>query len=316
MNLNIKTIRHADQLIANYIHTTPVLSSDALDQHTQSQLYFKCENFQKTGSFKARGAINSVLSLTNDEAKRGVVGHSSGNHGGALALAGKLRGIPATIVVPENTSRVKIEAIRHYGANVVTCEPTMHAREAMAERIVKEQGASYIPPFNHYSVMAGQGTIGLELLKQVENVDSVIVPVGGGGLISGIGTAINALNPSVEIIGVEPEAASYGAQSFKAGNHCADNQTELVTVAEGLAAAVGKETFPIIQQHVDDFIVVNDELIVHAMQLIWSRMKIIVEPAAAAAYAAVLKNTERFNNKTVVLIMTGGNVDLDDLPWK
>ncbi|HAQ49408.1 MAG TPA: serine dehydratase [Glaciecola sp.] len=315
MDLNLEAIRLAEAVIADYIHQTPVLSNMALNSLTGSQLYFKCENFQKTGSFKARGASYSVLSLSDVVADKGVVTHSVGNHGGALALAGKQRNIPVTIVVPSDAPKIKVDAIRQYNAEIITCESTMQAREATAERIVEKTGATYIPPFNSHSVMTGQGTLGLELLRQVENLDVVIIPVGGGGLISGVGTAIKSLVPTIEIIGVEPVAADFGSQSLITGQYCADNKTRLITVADGLAAAIGTLTFPIIQQCVDDFITVNDELIVEAMQLIWTRMKIIVEPAASAALAAVLQNPDRFRNKKVALIMTGGNVDLNNLPW-
>lgn len=315
MSLSLSAIRQAEIVIGDYIHHTPVLSNATLNQLTGSHLHFKCENFQKSGSFKMRGASYSVLSLPPDVAKKGVVAHSVGNHGGALALTGKLRNIPVSVVVPSDAPDVKIEAIRQYGAKVIICAPTMEAREATASQIVEEQGAVYIPPFNSYSVMVGQGTLGLELINQIEHIDSVIIPVGGGGLIGGMSYAIKSLKPTVEIIGVEPEAASFGAQSMSEGKYCGNAEGQLVTVADGLAAAIGTLTFPVISKNVDDFIVVSDELIIEAMKLIWTRMKIIVEPAAAAALAAVLKNPDRFHGKNTALIMTGGNVDLNNLPW-
>lgn len=315
MALNLQTICQAEAKIGNYIHQTPVLSSNLLNQHTGSSLYFKCENFQKTGSFKIRGASYSVLSLPPDIAAKGVVAHSVGNHGGALALTGKLQNIPVTIVVPNDAPSVKIDAIRQYGAEVVICEPTMEARESTSIQLVKEKGATYIPPFNSYSVMTGQGTLGLELLRQIEHLDAVIVPVGGGGLIGGMACAIKSLKPNIEVIGVEPRAASFGAQSMAEGKYCGDSSAKLMTIADGLAAAIGTLTFPVINEYVDDFIVVDDDLIVEAMQLIWTRMKMIVEPAAAAALAAVLKNTDRFHNRNIALVMTGGNINLDKLPW-
>jgi len=315
MTLDLHIIRQAEQVIRQYIHQTPVLSSDTLNRQTGSQLHFKCENFQKSGSFKIRGACYSVLSLPVELAQKGVVAHSVGNHGGALALIAKLRNIPVSIVVPSDAPSVKIDAIRQYGAEVIICDPTMEARESTSLQIVEEKGATYIPPFDSYPVMTGQGTLGLELFKQIDNIDAVVVPVGGGGLISGISYAIKALNPAIEVIGVEPTAANFAAQSLAAGTLCESKNSQLKTIADGLAAGTGKLTLPFIKKYVDELLVVDDELIVEAMELIWTRMKIIVEPAAAAALAAVLKHSDRFHRRNTVLIMTGGNVNLNRLPW-
>lgn len=316
MSITLEKIRQAQFLISGHIHRTPVLNSTILNELTNSSLHFKCENFQKTGSFKARGAGYSVLSLPEAEAQKGIVAHTSGNHGGALAWAGKNRGIPVTVVVPHDAPTIKLDAMAYYGAEVVRCEPNMQARESTAEQIVAETQANYIPPFNSYTVIAGQGTLGLEILADIKHLDTVIVPVGGGGLISGVAAAIKSINPAIEIIGVEPVAASSGAQSLVAGVHQADNQTPLKTVADGLAASIGSLTFPLIQQYVDDILIVTDDAIVDAMQLIWTRMKIIVEPAASAALAAVIQHPERFCKKEVALVMTGGNLDLGQLPWQ
>lgn len=279
--LTLALIRAAHARIADYVHRTPVMTSATLDELAQAKVFFKCENFQKTGAFKARGAANAVLSLSDEQARRGVVTHSSGNHAAALARAAKLRGIPAYIVMPTNSPRAKQAAVRRYGGEIVFCEPTLQARERTAEEVTARTGAEFIHPYNDLRVMAGQGTTALELLEDVPDLDLILCPVGGGGHLSGIAVAGKSLKPSIQIVGVEPAGADDAQRSFKAGRiiPCVNPNT----IADGLRTSLGALPFVEIQRHVDDIVTVSEEAIVRAMRRIWEVMKIIVEPSGAVA---------------------------------
>ncbi len=304
-------IRAAHDRIRGNIHQTPVLTSRSLDELCGANLFFKCENFQKTGSFKARGATNAVFSLPNDEAARGVATHSSGNHAAALARAAMLRGIPAHIVMPSNSSRAKQAAVRRYGGQIVFCEPTMHARVTACAQLVAITGATLVHPYNDNRVMAGQGTAALELLEEVPALDLVMVPVGGGGLLAGTAVAVKGVNPRIQVIGVEPEQANDAFQSFRAGQLVSSTPN---TVADGLRVALGSSNFPIIQANVDDIVTVSEASIIRAMQSIWEMLKIVIEPSSAVPVAAVGEK-KLLPYRRIGIILTGGNVDLGSLPW-
>ena len=300
-------VRAAAERLAGRAHRTPVLTCSALDAMAGASLFFKCENFQKTGAFKFRGATNAVELLAEPE--RGVATHSSGNHGAALAAAAKARGIPAHIVVPENATAVKLAAVEHYGGQVVFCEPTLEARETTLERVVAETGAFFVPPFDHPHIIAGQGTAALELLEEVDGLDAVIAPVGGGGLVSGTGIAVRGLRPKTEVFAAEPEQADDAARSFLSGKIEPANSN---TIADGLLTSLGPLTFQAIRETVSDVITVSEAEIVAALRTAWERMKIVIEPSSAVPVAAVLKD-KRFKGKRVGVILTGGNVDLKGL---
>src|SRR5947208_4627066 len=313
MTLNLPAILSAHERIRSHIHRTLVLTSSRLNQASGSSLFFKCENFQKIGAFKARGATNAVFSLDEAIAQRGVATHSSGNHGAALARAAKLHGIPAHIVMPSNSAKVKIRAVESYGAHVVFCEPTEQAREATCAEVIKKTGATLIHSFENEHVIAGQGTAAVELLEDVPELDVIICPVGGGGLLSGTAIAAKSMRPQIKVIAVEPANADDAAQSFRAGRRLVTEKK--FTIADGLRTNVGERTFPIIQRYVDDIVTVSEEAIVSAMRTIWETMKIVIEPSAALPYAAILENKIDVNGKRAGIILTGGNVDLDALPW-
>ncbi len=311
--LALKDVRDAHTRIRDKIHRTPVLTSETLNARCGGSLFFKCENFQKIGAFKVRGATNAIFLLSDEEAKRGVVTHSSGNHAAAVARAAKLRGISAYIVMPHNVPKAKQDSVRRYGATIEFCEPTIAAREAGAARIVAETGAQLIHPFNDYRVMAGQGTAALELLEDRPELDLVLCPIGGGGLISGTATAAKGLRPGIRVIGVEPAGADDAYRSFRSGTIVP--MTAPRTIADGLRGTLGDKTFAEIRQNVDDVVTVSEAAIVSAMRAMWEVLKIVVEPSAAVAYAAILENRVRVTGKRVGLIVTGGNLDLDALPW-
>ncbi len=313
MTLTLADIRAAHTRIRDRIHRTPVMTSATLNEKAGAQLYFKCENLQKIGAFKARGATNAVALLSDEEAKRGVVTHSSGNHAAALARAAKLRGIPAYIVMPSTCPQAKIASVRRYGAEVILCEPTYAARESNAKSVVERTGAVFIHPFNDPRVMAGQGTLALELLEDVPDLTDILCPVGGGGLISGVSTAVKSINPEIHVFGVEPKGADDAAQSLAAGKiiPC----TSPNTIADGLRGSLGELTFNEIQRHVDGIVTVSEEEIVHAMRAIWEVLKIIVEPSGAVAYGALVDGQLDVPGRRVGIILTGGNLDLDTLPW-
>jgi len=310
---NLDTIRAAHERIRPYIHRTPVLTNSWLNDASRASLFFKCENFQKVGAFKARGATTAVFALDDETAQRGVATHSSGNHGAAVARAAKLRGVPAYIVMPSNSAKVKIRAVQGYGAEVVFCEPTEESREIKCAEVINQNGATLIHSFENEHVIAGQGTAALELLEDIPNLDVMMCPVGGGGLLSGTAIAAKSMRPQIKVIAVEPENADDAAQSFRAGRRLVTEKK--FTIADGLRTNIGEPNFAIIQQCVDDIVTVSEEAIVSAMRTIWETMKIVIEPSAAVPYAAIQESKVDVGGSGVGIILTGGNVDLDALPW-
>ena len=275
---NLQTIQEAHFRIKDYIHRTPVLTCQTINQQTGAELYFKCENFQKIGAFKARGGMNAVLSLSDAERAKGLTTHSSGNHAQAMAWAAKTTGSEAFIVMPSNAPKVKIEAVKGYGAKVILCEPTLQAREDTVQEVVAKTGATFVHPFNNYAVIAGQATAAKELIEDTNlTFDYILAPVGGGGLLSGTALAVNYLSPSTKVIAGEPEGAADAVLSFKSGK--VEAAPYIKTIADGLLTTLGDKTLPIIQQYVADIRLVNDQEIIAAMRLIWERMKIIIEPS-------------------------------------
>src|SRR2546423_1064990 len=313
MRLGLQTIHAAHERIRPYIHRTPVLTSSRLDAARGASLFFKCENFQKIGAFKARGATNAVFALDDRTARRGVATHSSGNHGAALARAAKLRGLPAHIVMPSNSAKVKVRAVETYGAHIVFCEPTEAARESACANVIAKTGATLIHSFENEDVIAGQGTAAVELLEGVSDLDLVMCPVGGGGLLCGTAVAAKSMRPNVKVIAAEPENADDAAQSFRAGRVI--HTEKKFTIADGLRTNVGEPHFAIIKRYVDDIVTVSEDAIVSAMRTIWETMKIIVEPSAADPYAAIQEGKIDVERQRVGIILTGGNVDLEALPW-
>ena len=299
--------------IAPHIHRTPVLTSRFLNELTGAELFFKCENLQKAGAFKARGASNAVFGLTDEQAARGVATHSSGNHGTCLSYAAGRRGIPCTVVMPRTAPQAKKDAVAGYGARVVECEPSTTSREAVFAEVLAETGAEFVHPYNDWRVIAGQATCSAELIEQVEGLDAVVAPIGGGGMISGTCLTLSNLAPGVKIYAAEPEQADDAYRSFKAGHIIADDAPE--TVADGLKVPLKELTWHFVKSHVTDILTASDPEIVEAMKLIWKRMKIVMEPSSAVPLATILKNPETFAGKRVGIIITGGNVDLDRLPW-
>jgi threonine dehydratase len=309
----IKELRQAAERIKFYTHRTPILTCTGINRMCDGQIFFKCENFQKAGAFKIRGATNAVFCLEQKEAFQGVATHSSGNHGAALALAATWRGIKAYVVMPENAPTVKQHAVTEYGAEIIFCKPSLEAREETLAGVVTRTGAAFIHPYNDYRVICGQGTAALELCEDISDMDMVMTPVGGGGLLSGTALAVSALSPNTQIIGAEPEQADDAYRSFHAGRIIpADNPA---TIADGLRTSLGSLTFPIIRRHVKDILTVSEEDIISAMRLIWERMKIVVEPSAAVPLGALLTRTRQFSGKRIGIILSGGNVDLGRLPW-
>ena len=313
MPLDLVAIRAAHERIRAHITRTAVLTSARLDAASGASLFFKCENFQKVGAFKARGATNAVFSLDDATARLGVATHSSGNHAAALSRAAKLRGIPAHIVMPSNTLKVKIRAVEGYGGQIVFCEPTQEARETTCAQVIEETGATLIHPFENEQVMAGQGTAAVELLEEISDLSLLLCPVGGGGLLCGTAVAAKAMRPEIKVIATEPATADDAAQSFRAGRLMPLKKPD--TIADGLRTNVGAPNFPLIQRYVDDVVTVSEEAIIRAMREIWETMKIIIEPSAAVPYAAILEHKVDVQDHRVGVILTGGNVDLDALPW-
>jgi threonine dehydratase len=313
MSLDLIAIRAAHERIRPHIHRTPVLTSARLDAACGGRLFFKCENFQKAGAFKSRGAVNAVFSLDSTAARRGVATHSSGNHAAALARAAKLRGIPAHIVMPSNSSKAKVRAVEGYGGQLTFCEPTQVARESTCARIIDETGATLVHPFENELVMAGQGTAVVELLEDAADLDLILCPVGGGGLLCGTGVAAKTLQPTITVIATEPAEAGDTARSFQAGHIVPLEKT--ITIADGLRTTIGGPNFAIARQHVDRVVTVSEDAIIAAMRAIWESLKIVIEPSAAVPYAAILENHVDVANRRVGLILTGGNIDLDALPW-
>jgi threonine dehydratase len=310
----MQSIREAHARIRDKIHRTPVMTSEVLDAMAGNRLYFKCENLQKVGAFKARGATNAVFLLTDAEAAKGVVTHSSGNHAAALARAARLRGIPAYIVMPSNSPQAKQAAVRRYGGDVVLCEPTLAARESTARQVMERTGAVFIHPYDDLRVMAGQGTTAIELLEDVPGLDMILCPVGGGGQLSGIAVAAKAIKPALRVVGVEPAGADDAARSLKAGQIIP--MLEARTIADGLKTSLGQKPFAEIMRLVDDIVTVSEESIVQAMRQVWEVMKLLVEPSGAVSYAAVVQGRLPASGASIGIILSGGNLDLNRLPWQ
>jgi threonine dehydratase/serine racemase len=308
-------VYRAVERIAGFAHRTPVMTCASIDRRAGRALFFKCEQWQKSGSFKFRGATNAVRRLSDRDAARGVVTHSSGNHAQALALAARLRGIPAHIVMPTTASPVKRRAVEEYGGRVIACAPDLDARESTAARVQQETGAVLIPPHDHADVMAGQGTAALELLQEVPDLDALIAPIGGGGLMSGVCIAARAVSPMIRVFAAEPLGADDAARSRAAGKRIP--QTAPNTIADGLLTSLGELNWPIIRDLVDEVITVSEDEIIAAMRLAWERAKLLIEPSSAVALAAALTSGFRDRNEIsrVGIILSGGNVDLDHLPW-
>ena len=299
--------------IRPYIHNTPILTSSLINNLVGAELYFKCENFQRAGAYKIRGATNAIMQLSKSQQEHGVVTHSSGNFAQALSLASRNFNIKATIVMPSNSPKVKKNAVLEYGGEVIECDPTIEAREAAADMVVTNSGATFIHPSNNPDVILGQGTAGLELLKVHSNLDYMICPVGGGGLIAGTALATTYFSDRCKLIGGEPKEADDAYRSLISGK--IESNTTANTIADGLRTQLGSHNFPIIKKHVKQIIRVSEPEIIEAMQLIWERMKIIIEPSSAVAFAAILRDKQHFKNQKIGVIISGGNVDINNLPF-
>ena len=310
---DLSNIKQAHQRIDKYIWKTPVFTSHYLDELTGAKVFMKCENFQKVGAFKMRGATNKILSYRPEERVNGFATHSSGNHAQAVALAAKLAGAKAYIVMPEDASQVKKDAVEEYGAEVVYCKPNEQARQITCDELIKRTGAIYVPPFNDSEIIAGQATATKELMEDYPDLDYIVTPVGGGGLAAGTALITHYISPNTKVILGEPEAVDDTYQSFRSGVLTPVGKKK--SVADGLLTTVGDLNFEIIKQYVDDVVPVSEAAIVDAMRMIWERVKIIIEPSSAVAIAALLKNEKRFEGKRVGIIITGGNVNLKDLPF-
>ncbi len=306
-------IEEAAKRIAPFVHRTPVLTSKSINAMLDTELFLKCENFQKIGAFKYRGATNAVLSLSSDEKKNGVATHSSGNHAQALALAAKINGLKAYIVMPENSSSVKINAVKGYGAEVITCAPNQQARESTLDDVIKRTGATLVHPYNNYSIIAGQATAAKELVEEIKNLEIVMAPVGGGGLLSGTALSTHYFSPHSYVIAGEPANADDAYRSLQKGEIIPANPPS--TIADGLLTSLGDKNFDIIKKYVKEIVTVSEEEIIAAMRLVWERMKIIIEPSSAVPVAAAIRNKERFQGKRIGIIISGGNVDLNKLPF-
>lgn len=309
----LSDIQSAHTSIKPFIHHTPVLTSRQLNRLYGCELFFKCENFQKVGAFKFRGATNAVLSLREDQKRKGVVTHSSGNHAAALALAAGMNGIRAYIVMPENAPSVKKDAVAGYGAEITFCKPTLQAREETCMAIMDSTGATLIHPYDNFNVICGQGTSALELLEERNDLELIVAPVGGGGLMSGTSTCAKGVNPGIRVIGAEPLNANDAWKSFITG--ILTPSVNPLTIADGLLTSLSELTFSIIRKNVDDIVTVSEESIIKSMKLVWERMKIVIEPSSATVLAVVGENPALFRGTKVGLIISGGNVDLTRLPF-
>jgi len=299
--------------IRPHIHRTPVLTSAFLNALTGAELFFKCENFQKAGAFKVRGAANAVFGLRDEQLARGVATHSSGNHALSLSYAAGRRGIPCTVVMPRTAPQAKKDAVRGYGGVIVECDPSTSSREAVFADVVAASGADFVHPYNDPRVIAGQATCSHELLEQVEGLDAVIAPIGGGGMISGTCLTVSAVAPRLQVYAAEPDQADDAARSFRAGHIIADDAPS--TVADGLKVPLKELTWHFVRNHVTDILTASEDEIIAAMRLTWARMKIVIEPSCAVPLATILKHSDIFKGRRVGVIITGGNVDLDKLPW-
>ena len=306
-------IEKAHQRISDHIHNTPILTSDSLDNELGSNLFFKCENFQKTGSFKIRGATNSILQLNDTEIKNGIITTSSGNHGAAVAFIADKIGTSSKIIMPNNTPKNKIENVQRYGGEIFYCDPNIKSREDTLEKMIQKSGGSIIHPYNDEKIIAGQGTAAKELIEKVPDLDAIICPVSGGGLLSGTLLAAKNLKPGIKVFGAEPENADDTYRSILNNKIMSNKTTD--TIADGLRAQVGTVTFPIIKENVDKILLVSEEMIISSMYMIWQRLKIIIEPSCSIVLAALMLNSNKFLNKKVGLILTGGNYDLKQIPW-
>jgi len=308
-----KDVEAAHERIVPHVHRTPVLTSRFLNELTGAELFFKCENLQKAGVFKARGASNAVFGLDDDEAKKGVATHSSGNHGLALSYAAGRRGIDVKVVMPHSAPQAKKDAVIGYGGQIVECEPSTSSREATFAEVVAETGADFVHPYNDARVIAGQGTCSRELADQVDGLDAVIAPIGGGGMVSGTCLTLSNIAPHIEIYAAEPENADDAYRSFKAGYIIADDAPQ--TIADGLKVPLKELTWHFVSNYVTDILTASEQEIIDAMKITWQRMKIVMEPSSAVPLATILKNRDIFAGKRVGVIVTGGNVDVDHLPW-
>lgn len=306
-------IRDTHQKIRAYIIKTPVLSSDFINELAGCHVFFKCENLQKIGAFKARGGMNAVLSLSKEEQQKGLTTHSSGNHAQAIALAAKAVGTKAYIVMPSNAPEIKKNGVKYLDGEIIECEPTLEARESTVQKIIDEKGATFVHPFNNYDVIAGQATAAVELIEQAGELHVLMAPVGGGGLLSGTALATHYLLPNADVIAGEPEGAADAVLSFKSGK--IEKAPYIKTIADGLLTNLGDKTLEIIRTYVKDIITVSEEEIIEAMRLVWEQLKIVIEPSSAVPVAALLKDKKRFEGKRVGIILTGGNVDLGKLPF-
>lgn len=308
-----RSIEEAAIRIAPWIHRTPVLTCAAINEITGGNLFFKCENFQKAGAFKSRGATNAVFQLDDETLRRGVATHSSGNHAAALSLAAKRKGTRAYVVMPENSSKIKISAVESYGGIVTFCKPTLEAREETLAEVIRKTGACEIHPYNDLRIIAGQATAALEMIQDIPEITQLIAPVGGGGLLSGTALAAEYFGTNIRVIAAEPLGAADAWKSFTSGAFVPSVNPQ--TIADGLRTSLGSVTFPIIRKFVDDIVTVSEDSIVHAMRLIWERMKIIVEPSSAVPLAAILEDKINVREVSTGIILSGGNVDLDHLPF-
>jgi threonine dehydratase len=311
---DLAAIREAHARIAPHVHRTPVLSCHAIDVEVGARLHFKCENFQKVGAFKARGATNAVFSLSDHEARRGVLTHSSGNHGAALAYAAQQRGIVSWVVMPENSAKVKQENVRRFGATIRFCAPNVPARETLLAEVLAETGATVIHPFDNERVIAGQATAALELLEAHPHLDIIIAPVGGGGLLSGTAIAARSLKPAIRVYGAEPRNADDAARSLRTGS--VEPVAPTTTIADGLRTTLSPRTLAALRQGVGAIGTASEDAIVRAMRMTWERMKILIEPSSAVPLACLLERTLDVAGANVGVIVSGGNVDLDRLPWQ
>jgi len=308
-----KDIVEAHKRIAGQIHRTPIFTSASIDAMLGCALFFKCENLQKVGAFKFRGASNAVLSLGKDELGNGVCTHSSGNHAAALALAAKMKKIPSYIVMPHTAPDIKKKAVAGYGATIRYCEPTLEAREAAVEEVIRETGATFIHPYDNDAIIAGQATAAKEIFEDMGGLDCLITPVGGGGLLSGSSLSAGYFSPKTSVIAAEPAGADDAFRSLRDGVIYPSVNPR--SICDGLLTSLSERTFGIIREHVSEILTVGERSIIEAMRMIWERMKIIVEPSGAITLAAVLENREKFSGRKIALILSGGNVDLDRLPW-
>ncbi|PKQ60634.1 serine dehydratase [Labilibaculum filiforme] len=313
MNITKENLLETHARIKPFIHRTPVLSSQLINEIAGAEIFFKCENFQKMGAFKMRGATNAILQLSEVEKEFGVATHSSGNFAQAIALAAKTQGIKAYIVMPSNAPEIKKTAVKGYGGEIIECIPTLEARETSLNEVVNKTGAIFLHPYNDYQVIEGQASAAMELIEEYADLDAIFAPVGGGGLLSGTALAAFHFSPNTKVIGAEPMGADDAWQSIQKGEIVP--QTNPKTIADGLLTSLGDKTFPIIQQHVEEIIRVEEKEIVAAMRIIWERMKIIAEASSAVALAAVLKNKKKYQGQKIGIILSGGNVELSKLPF-